>query len=246
MAFNLESSLMQKCGLLIACFVWNTYSEVIFDSVDPKLFDFGRVKSCSAVTLETLALDTSSCALACDLNPSCLAFVRTSTCCSLYSAPCSETTLKASRRLMVRRQEHPATLTWYFDGSTYILTQTSGGFDDMQEACSLHGMYISNINTDAELAFTEKKILSNVTKNYTHDTWGYLSYKIWVGARDINDKICLLTDLATTCPITKYGKLEPNGLKEECIHWWKRNDEFSWNDYSCNETYYAICERTQM
>lgn len=229
--------------MLLSIILSPVSANVVFDITDPDFFRFGEtvLNSCGSVTLSTAAsLDPLNCAHECSSEERCHAFLWSEGdhMCSHISTPCKPTSSEVVQ--MVRRQEHPTSLTWYFKGSKYILTKKESNFAMMHHECAQYGMYLWAPETREEMRFVEQNILSQLSSDYKTTIKGEVEYNIWIGVI-IRDEVCFLSDLNTKCPIRKAFKDNVRVI-QDCVQFVETEGHFQWKNVSYFKVFHGLCE----
>ena len=92
---------------------------------------------------------------------------------------------------MDRETEHPMSLTWIFQGSTYELHKTPKSFNEAAQAATAAGTYLAEINSEEENNAIFEKVSSLISSsefNSTTSQDGGGSAYVWIGGSDQNSE----------------------------------------------------------
>lgn len=190
---------------LIFALLLTSRANVIFENVSELsgLVNASKLTSCLAQTRQTISSpDPLACARACSLRQhSCRAFQHSEPDrCELLSSPWRPMPTGEGQTLMTRRLLHPSRMTWFFNGSQYIVTEERGNFTEMKAACTKQGMHLWYPNSRPEMLFVQREILCYLPKGYfavqNSDRIGYL---MWLGVIIDQNGKCVLADNITSC-----------------------------------------------
>ena len=143
-----RSSLLPPCSVMIALgfFLFGLAHATIFVESDKRLLRFGVPPACNSTTLVTEAWgEISVCSLACSLRTDCFAFaLDASRACWLFPSLCKPPSWSDSFVVMQRPREVPLPATpnliWRFGNWQFLMTQSRGSFQKMQELCARYEM----------------------------------------------------------------------------------------------------------
>ncbi|XP_062617489.1 CD209 antigen-like protein D [Saccostrea cucullata] len=123
---------------------------------------------------------------------------------------------------------HHCPVSWIRNGgSSYCFVKKRLQWRSSKESCISIGAHLLAIETEVKKTWIQDKA--------SRDSW-------WIGGTDSNSEGTFYWEHSSkTMTYTNWYSNQPNGdANENCV---SMEGDGSWHDYSCNHTFYYICEK---